>query len=69
MYQQDGCTTPGYTYGHNGGGDGYEASVQVSPDGSRVAVVLLDGFGVKPAAQDHANAVLFDTMQSLYCGG
>jgi len=67
--QQDGCTTPGYAYGHNGGGDGYQSSVQVSPDGSRVAVVLINGYGASTAAQDHENAVLFNTMQSLYCGG
>ena len=45
------------------------SSVQVSPDGSRVAVVLINGYGASTAAQDNAGAVLFNTMQSLYCGG
>jgi hypothetical protein len=67
--QQDGCPRPGLAYGHNGGGNGYQSFVQVSPDGSRVAVVLINGYGTSTVAQDHENAALFDTMQSLYCGG
>jgi len=69
VVQPDGCASPGYAYGHNGDGDGYMSSVQVSPDGSRVAVVLINGYGASTAAQDNAGAVLFNTMQSLYCGG
>jgi D-alanyl-D-alanine carboxypeptidase len=69
VIQPDGCTSPGDAYGHNGGGDGYQSSVQVSPDGSRVAVVLINGYGTSTAAQDRENTVLFNTMQSLYCGG
>ena len=67
VIQQDGCATPGVAYGHNGGGDGYMSSVQVSPDGSRVAVVLVNGYPVSSAAQDSAGATLFNTMQRLYC--
>ena len=67
MIQQDGCAAPGLAYGHNGGGDGYMSSVQVSPDGSRVAVVLVNGYAASNAAQDHGSATLFNTMQRLYC--
>jgi D-alanyl-D-alanine carboxypeptidase len=67
--QYDGCADGLLVYGHNGGGDGYMSSVQVSPDGSRVAVVLINGYGASTAAQDNAGAVLFNTMQSFYCGG
>jgi D-alanyl-D-alanine carboxypeptidase len=69
VIQQDGCAAPGIAYAHNGGGGGYMSSVQVSPDGSRVAVVLINGYGASTAAQDHENAALFNTMQSFYCGG
>jgi len=67
MIQQDGCAAPGLAYGHNGGGDGYMSSVQVSPDGSRVAVLLVNGYGVSNAAQDDGSTTLFNTMQRLYC--
>ena len=67
VIQQDGCATPGLAYGHNGGGDGYMSSVQVSPDGSRVAVVLVNGYAATNAAQDQGSATLFNTMQRLYC--
>jgi D-alanyl-D-alanine carboxypeptidase len=67
VIQQDGCATTGYAYGHNGGGDGYMSSVQVSPDGNRVAVVLVNGYATSNAAQDQASATLFNTMQRLYC--
>ena len=67
VIQQDGCATPGFAYGHNGGGDGYMSYVQVSPDGSRVAVVLVDGYAASSATQDHGSATLFNTMQRLYC--
>jgi D-alanyl-D-alanine carboxypeptidase len=65
--QQDGCPAPGLAYGHNGGGDGYMSSVQVSPDGSRVAVVLVNGYATTNAAQNHGSATAFNTMQRLYC--
>ncbi len=67
LIQQDGCATPGLAYGHNGGGDGYMSSVQVSLDGSRVAVLLVNGFGATEAARDKGSATLFNTMQRLYC--
>ena len=67
VIQQDGCTTPGLAYGHNGAGDGYMSSVQVSPDGSRVAVVLVNGYAASIAAQDQGSATLVNTMQRLYC--
>ena len=67
VIQQDGCATPGLAYAHNGGGDGYMSSVQVSPDGSRVAVLLANGYAASTAAQDHGGGILFNTMQRLYC--
>jgi D-alanyl-D-alanine carboxypeptidase len=67
MIQQDGCATPGLAYGHNGGGEGNMSSVQVSPDGSRVAVVLANGYGASTAAQDQGGMTMFNTMQRLYC--
>src|SRR5512132_483631 len=67
VVQQDGCAVPASAYGHNGAGDGYMSSVQVSPDGSRVAVVLVNGFAVGRAAQDRGSATLVTTMQRLYC--
>jgi hypothetical protein len=65
--QQDGCATPGLAYGRNGGGDGYMSSVQVSPEGNRFAVVLVNGYGMSSAAQDQGSETLFNTMQRLYC--
>ncbi len=67
VIQQDGCATPGFAYGHNGAGDGYMSSVQVSSDGSRVAVLLVNGYGASSAAQDSGSVTLFNTMQRLYC--
>ena len=69
VMQQDGCAVPASAYGHNGGGDGYMSSVQVSPQGNRVAVVLVNGYAAKSAAQNQGSATLFDTMQRLYCAG
>ena len=43
------------------------SSVQVSLDGSRVAVLLVNGYGASNAAQAHGSATLFNTMQRLYC--
>lgn len=65
--QPDGCAKPGVAYGHNGGGDGYMSSAQVSPDGRRVAVLLVNGFATTAAAQNRGSATLFNTMQRLYC--
>ena len=67
VIQRDGCAAPIVAYGHNGGGDGYMSSVQVSLDGSRVAVLLVNGYGASNAAQDHGSATLFNTVQRLYC--
>jgi hypothetical protein len=67
VIQLDGCAAPIVAYGHNGGGDGYMSSVQVSLDGTRVAVVLVNGYGASNAAQDEGSATLFNTMQRLYC--
>ena len=67
VIQPDGCATPGVAYGHNGGGDGDMSSVQVSPNGSRVAVVLVNGYATSSAAQDRGGTKLSDTMQRLYC--
>lgn len=67
VIQRDGCATPGVAYGHNGAGDGYMSSVQVSPDGTRVAVVLVNGYATTIAAQNPGSGTLFNTMQRLYC--
>jgi D-alanyl-D-alanine carboxypeptidase len=69
VQQEDGCGAFRGAYGHNGGGDGYMSSTQVSPDGSRVAVLLVNGFATSSAAQDQGRQTLFATMQRLYCAG
>jgi D-alanyl-D-alanine carboxypeptidase len=56
-----GCA--GTAYGHNGGGDGFETNVFVSGDGSRVAVLLLNG----RTADGHGDLVAYEAMRSLYC--
>ena len=43
--------------------------VIVSPDGSRVAAVLVNGYATTKAAQEHGSATVFTTMQRLYCAG
>lgn len=48
-----GCA--GIAYGHNGGGDGFETNVYVAGDGSRVAVLLLNG----RTADDHGDDIAF----------
>jgi D-alanyl-D-alanine carboxypeptidase len=60
---QPGCAGLGPAYGHNGGGDGFTASVWVSRDGSRVAVVLANG-----RAGDRGDRAVFGAMRELYCG-
>jgi D-alanyl-D-alanine carboxypeptidase len=52
----------GVAYGHSGGGAGYKSNVWVSGDGSRVAVLLLNGRG-DALADAGADAA----MQRLYC--
>jgi len=64
---QDGCTPAARVFSHNGGGGGYMASVQVSPDGRHVGVVLINGYGTSNAAQNHAETVMVSALQRLYC--
>ncbi len=58
---QSGCA--GTAYGHNGGGAGFASSVFVSGDGSRVAVLLLNG----RAAGNPRDADVYAAMNKLYC--
>ena len=55
------CSDP--AYGHNGGGDGFTSSVYVSPDGDRVAVLLLNGRPVGGVGDTTA----FNAMRRLFC--
>jgi D-alanyl-D-alanine carboxypeptidase len=57
---QTGCG--GVAYGHSGGGAGFKTDVWVSGDGSRVAVLLLNGRG-DGVSDERAGAA----MRSLYC--
>jgi D-alanyl-D-alanine carboxypeptidase len=62
-----GAATPscgGSAYGHTGGGSGYQTNVWVSSDGSRVAVLLLNGRTPNPATGDMRAAQALD---ELYC--
>lgn len=59
----DATVCAGTAYGHNGGGDGFETNVLVSGDGSRVAVLLLNG----RTADGHGDLVAYEAMRSLYC--
>jgi D-alanyl-D-alanine carboxypeptidase len=52
----------GTAFGHSGGGAGFKTDVWVAGDGSRVAVLLLNGRG-DASADLHAG----DLMQELYC--
>jgi CubicO group peptidase (beta-lactamase class C family) len=54
----------GSAYGHSGGGEGYKTNVWVSSDGSRVAVLLLNGRMADPATGDRRAAQALD---ELYC--
>ncbi len=67
--QGDGCATPGIAYGHNGGNVAYQGSVQVSPDGSRVAVLLTNGHTVTNSGSVTLRGynTVFNTVQRLYC--
>ena len=58
---KSGCA--GITYGHNGGGDGFETNVFVSGNGDRVAVLLLNG----RTADTSGDAIAFKAMNKLYC--
>jgi D-alanyl-D-alanine carboxypeptidase len=52
----------GAAFGHSGGGAGFKSDVLVSPDGDRVAVLLMNGRAGK-AADDAAHRAIWD----LYC--
>ncbi len=67
VIQQDGCAPGAQVFGHNGGGNGYMTTVQVSPDGRHVAVLLMNGFASTAAARDHEQKLMIDAMQRLYC--
>jgi D-alanyl-D-alanine carboxypeptidase len=54
----------GSAYGHSGAGEGYKTNVWVSSDGSRVAVLLLNGRMADPATSDQRAAQALDR---LYC--
>src|SRR5581483_5234705 len=64
---QDGCAAEAQVFGHEGAGGGYMSAVHVSPDGKRVAVVLLNGFASTITAQNHEESVMVDAMKRLYC--
>jgi hypothetical protein len=53
----------GTAYAHNGGGLGFETNVYVSGDGSRVAVLLLNG----RAQGGDGDARAVEARRSLYC--
>jgi hypothetical protein len=68
--QLNGCSNaPGIAYGHNGGGLASQNSVQVSPDGNRVAVLLTNGHTIdnSGAATLRGTDTVFNTLQRLYC--
>jgi D-alanyl-D-alanine carboxypeptidase len=56
-----GCA--GIAYGHNGGGDGFETNVLVAGDGSRVAVLLVNG----RTADNHGDDIAVNATNRLYC--
>lgn len=53
-----------YAYGYSGGGPGFKTDVWVSGDGSRVAVLLLNG-----RAGDYGDSLAGAAMRDLYCRG
>jgi D-alanyl-D-alanine carboxypeptidase len=56
-----GC--PAIGYGHNGGMEGFETNVYVSGDGTRVAVLLLNG----RTWDDHGDTAAYTAMEFLFC--
>ena len=62
--QPSGCAGP--AYGWSGGGNGYKTNVWVSGDGSRVAVLLLNG-RAGGSAQVFADASAGAALARLYC--
>ena len=65
----DGCGGAQTADSHNGGGNGYMSSVQVSPDGRRVAIVLINGYYSSQMAQDNTGETIRTAMQRMYCSG
>jgi D-alanyl-D-alanine carboxypeptidase len=63
VVEPSGCG--GTVYQHNGGGAGFKTSVFVSGDGTRVAVLLLNGNTLDGRADTLAHAA----ADRLYCGG
>jgi D-alanyl-D-alanine carboxypeptidase len=59
--EKSSCT--GRAYSHNGGLDGYETNVIVSADGSRVAVLMLNG----RSADSAGDVIAEQTMRRLFC--
>jgi D-alanyl-D-alanine carboxypeptidase len=60
---QTGCA--GREYNHEGGGYDFDTGVIVSPNGRRVAVLLLNG----RTADDHGDPIALSALQSLSCAG
>jgi D-alanyl-D-alanine carboxypeptidase len=52
----------GRAYGHSGAGAGFKTNVWVSPDGSRVAVLLLNG-----RRDESTDGLAGSTMAALFC--
>jgi D-alanyl-D-alanine carboxypeptidase len=68
--QSNGCSNaPGIAYGHNGGGLASQNSVQISPDGNRVAVLLTNGHTIDDtgSATLRGTTTVFNTLQRIYC--
>jgi D-alanyl-D-alanine carboxypeptidase len=59
--EETGCGT---AYGHSGAGPGFKTNVWVSGDGSRLAVLLLNG-----RAGDFGDALAASALRDLYCRG
>jgi D-alanyl-D-alanine carboxypeptidase len=63
----DGCGDNAQVFDHNGAGTGYMSTVQVSPDGRRVAVLLMNGNASTNAGQDRQETAMVAAMRRLYC--
>jgi D-alanyl-D-alanine carboxypeptidase len=53
-----------WAYGHSGAGDGFKTNVFASRDGSRIAVVLLNG-----RSGESGDRIAGKTLERLYCAG
>jgi D-alanyl-D-alanine carboxypeptidase len=58
------ATGCGIAYGHSGAGPGFKTNVWVSGDGSRVAVLLLNG-----RSGDYGDSLAGAALRDLYCKG